>query len=89
MLAGCMSDGGSGYRRSSYDSRSYEDNSRQLGSRARAALAEGCRQRFSVGTNKYNECVRGERKSDDSLVEGCTRLYKNDPKNYRRCMAGD
>lgn len=96
MLAGCVSDGDSrgspyGSRHGSYNSRSYDDDDepRRLGSRARAAMAEGCRQRFHVGTNKYNDCARGGRKSEDSLVEGCTRIYKNDPKNYRRCMAGD
>lgn len=91
ILAGCVSDGDSrGSRYDTRSSRSYDDDEpRRLGSRARAAMAEGCKQRFNVGTNKYNDCVRGGRKSEDSLVEGCTRLYKNDRKNYNRCMAGD
>ena len=89
MLAGCVTDGDS--RGSRHGSRYYyddDDEPRRMSGRAMAALAEGCKQRFYPGTSKFKECLRGERKSDDSLVEGCTRLYKNDPKNYGRCLQG-
>ncbi len=97
LLAGCVTnDGvynssppygyGSPYERSR--ARSYDDEPRRMSGRAMAALAEGCKQRFYPGTSKFKQCIRGERKSDDSLVEGCTRLYKNDRKNYGRCLQG-
>ncbi|PWC55192.1 hypothetical protein [Azospirillum sp. TSO22-1] len=76
--------GGYGRPRTSYD----YDEPRRMSGRSMAALAEGCKQRFNPGTNKYAQCVSGSRKSEDSLVEGCTRLYKNDPKAYGRCLQG-
>lgn len=91
VLAGCVTDDGPrGSRHGSRSSSYYDDDDepRRMSGRAMAALAEGCKQRFYPGTSKFKECLRGERKSDDSLVEGCTRLYKNDPKNYGRCLQG-
>jgi len=84
---------GGAYDRGYYDRRpsrhSYEyDEPRRMSGRAMAALAEGCKQRFYPGTSKFSQCVSGNRKSDDSLVEGCTRLYKNDREAYGRCLQG-
>ena len=82
-----------GYGRGGYydrgPSRPYGyDEPRRMSGRAMAALAEGCRQRFYPGTSKFDQCISGNRKSADSLVEGCTRLYRGDPEAYGRCLRG-
>jgi hypothetical protein len=90
IVAGCVTDEGQyhGGRRpvSEPDTRSSTPSLDTLNHRQRGALKEGCRDRYGEHTRKYEECVNGDRHSEDALVAGCSKQYPGDAERMRKCL---
>lgn len=52
----------------------------------KAALKDGCRQRYGDDERRYRQCIDGDRHSEDALIDGCKRRYPDDPRKLRECM---
>lgn len=89
-VAGCVTDGdgyhGTGHSFSNPNTSKEAPSIDNLTHRQRNALKEGCRDRYGEHTRKYDECVNGDRHSEDALIAGCSKQYPGDAERIRKCL---
>lgn len=90
-FAACVEDGG--YNRpytSTYSAppQHYEHHDRtdNLSDKQEKALVDGCKARYAHDRRRFNQCVSGERHSDEALDQGCYMRYRDNPKKLRECL---
>lgn len=93
-LTACVDAPGAGYRPNSgfaYTSppppdRNDSPSIHNTSAGTKAALKEGCRSRYGNNERKYQECISGDRHSEDALISGCYKRYDGNPTKLRACL---
>ncbi|HYG85198.1 MAG TPA: hypothetical protein VD978_02975 [Azospirillum sp.] len=58
----------------------------RLGPGQRAALKQGCRQRYGRDAVRYNQCLSGAPGSEQALEHGCAMRYAGNPTRISLCQ---
>jgi hypothetical protein len=53
----------------------------------KAALIDGCNQRYAGDNRRARECQQGYRHSSDALIDGCQRRYRDNGEKLKACLS--